>query len=118
MRFLKSLLAPPAPQGRSMGRPVSRRRREAVDSLGSLLRSRDLRPWRFRRQHSLGPFVVDFACIEQALVIEVAAEPAGVAQRERRNLLERLGYRVLSFPAAEVLDHPRSVLRAIAGQLE
>ena len=118
MRFLKSLLAPPAPQGRSPARPGSRRRREAVDSLGSLLRSGDLRHWRFCRQHALGPFVVDFACIEQALVIEVATDPAGTAQRERREFLERLGYRVLSFPAAEVLDHPRAVLRTIAGRLE
>lgn len=61
---------------------------------------------------------MDFACIEQALVIEVAAESTGVLPDDRRILLERLGYRVLSFSAGEVLGSLRAVRRAIAGRLE
>ncbi len=27
--------------------------------------------WKFRRQHPVGPFIVDFVCIEKKIVIEV-----------------------------------------------
>jgi very-short-patch-repair endonuclease len=108
----------PAPHGQVSGQPASRRRAEAIDCLRALLRSRDFRDWRFRRQHPLGPFVVDFVCIEQALVIEVTTASCGALPDDRRILLERLGYRVLRFSAGEVLGNLRAVRRAIAGRLE
>lgn len=111
-------MAQPALRGYPSRRPLSRRRAEAIDCLWTLLRSGDFRDWRFRRQHPLGPFVVDFACIEQALVIEVAAESPGLPSDDRRILLERLGYRVLRFSDGEVLGNLRAVRRAIASRLE
>lgn len=35
------------------------------------LRNRELSGWKFRRQHSIGPYIVDFVCIEKRLVIEL-----------------------------------------------
>jgi len=98
--------------------PANRRRIAAADSLWALLKSREFRAWRFRRQHPLGPFVVDFVCVEQALVIELAPEsivPSTVeGQERRRHFLEQLGYRVLRFAAGEVLDDLRQVRHAIS----
>jgi very-short-patch-repair endonuclease len=76
-----------------------------------------LRGWRFRRQHPLGPFVVDFVCIEQALVIELANVRSGEHDDGRRAFLERLGFRVLRFAESDVLGDLRAVRRAIAQRL-
>jgi very-short-patch-repair endonuclease len=120
--ILRSLFVRPATGGRARRRPragratlARRLRADAVDCLWVLLRSAAFRNWRFHRQHPLGPFVVDFVCIEQALVIEVRSEPAGEPEADdsRRAFLERLGFRVLKFAASEVLGDLRAVRRAI-----
>jgi very-short-patch-repair endonuclease len=76
-----------------------------------------LRAWQFRRQHTLGPYVVDFVCLEQALVIEVTESPAGEAQQVRRQFLEKLGYRVLRLESGQILHEAASVRRLIAERL-
>jgi len=43
----------------------------AEETLWAMLRSRRYRAAKFRRQHAIGPYVVDFACIAARLVIEV-----------------------------------------------
>ena len=40
-------------------------------SLWQVLRNRKLLGLKFRRQFSVGPYIVDFACIEKQLVIEI-----------------------------------------------
>jgi very-short-patch-repair endonuclease len=50
-------------------------------------------PWKFRRQHPIGPFVVDFACPARKLAIELdgghhASQPAADAARS----MELAGY--------------------------
>jgi very-short-patch-repair endonuclease len=52
---------------------------------------------RFRRQHVIGPFVVDFYCAACRLIVEVDGgvhDDPGVrsADEERQALLEQLGY--------------------------
>jgi very-short-patch-repair endonuclease len=39
--------------------------------LWSRLRGRRLGPYRFRRQHPIGPYIADFACVMHRLVVEV-----------------------------------------------
>ena len=126
MGILRSLFARPATRGHARRRPQAARRTlagrlraDAADRLWELLRSGAFRHWRFRRQHALGPLVVDFVCIEQALVIEVRSAPAGAADEDdsRRAFLQRLGFRVLRFAAGEVLGDLRAVRRAIARHL-
>jgi very-short-patch-repair endonuclease len=39
--------------------------------LWSRLRSRQLQGLKFRRQHGIGAYIVDFYCPEQSLVIEI-----------------------------------------------
>src|SRR5579862_3909896 len=48
-------------------------RRDATDverRLWSALRDRRLRGYRFRRQHPIGDFIVDFACTRHCLIVE------------------------------------------------
>jgi very-short-patch-repair endonuclease len=74
--------------------------------LWSQLRSHRLDGWKFRRQHPIGDYVVDFACLAAGLVIEVdglSHDHRQFEQDERRQRwLESQGYRVLTFSA----DYP------------
>ena len=91
---------------------------QAEDTLWQRLRKRQIRGLRFRRQHAIGPFIVDFYCFEASLVIEVDGSihcdsTHAEYDAERQSFLESLGLRVLRFSNTHVIDHPDSVLKAI-----
>jgi very-short-patch-repair endonuclease len=73
------------------------------------LRGRHLAGLRFRRQHPVGPYILDFYCAESQLCVEVDGashdNPERATHDERRAAwLEDRGIRVLRVPAAEVLS--------------
>ena len=89
------------------------RRLNAEHRLVWLLRHRKLRSHRFRRHHAVGPFVVDFICVEQAVIVELTADQHALglpADAQRKVFLESLGFRVLRFWDSEVVSDPKSVL--------
>lgn len=75
--------------------------------------------YRFRRQHPIGPYIVDFACLSAKLVIELDggqhADSASDAHRDA--FLRRQGFRVLRFWNNEVLQNPEGALGMILQQL-
>jgi len=75
--------------------------------------------WRFRRQHAIPPYVVDFACLEARLVVEAdGGQHALPGEHELRDeALERRGWRVLRFWNNEILENRAGVLQAIAAAL-
>ena len=92
------------------------RRHNAELRLSGLLRSRPLRNYRFRRQHVIGPYIVDYICIEHALIIELVHHQHALglpADSQRKFFLESLGFRVLRLWDSEVLSDPRAALRRI-----
>jgi very-short-patch-repair endonuclease len=84
-----------------------------------------LRGWRlgrFRRQHAIGPFILDFYCPAARLCIEVdGSVHDGAEQRvrdaARTDALATLGIRVVRFRNKEVLTDTRAVLRRIKAEL-
>ena len=72
----------------------------AEEKLWTLLRNKKLGGYKFRRQHPIGPFIVDFYCDECKLVIEldggIHTSQRGYDQARERWLREN-GYRVLRF---------------------
>jgi very-short-patch-repair endonuclease len=84
------------------------------------LRGRQLGGAKFRRQHYISPFIVDFCCPERWLVIELDggqhAERAEADQR-RTGFLETRGYRVLRLWNHEVLTNIEGVWERIAAAL-
>jgi very-short-patch-repair endonuclease len=80
------------------------------------LRGRRLEGLKFRRQHPLGRFIVDFYCAEHRLVIEL---DGGIHQDQqeydqaRTEVLQDYGYRVLRFPNEAVLQRLDDVLQTI-----
>jgi very-short-patch-repair endonuclease len=76
------------------------------------LRNRELAGWKFRRQHPVGPFIVDFICIERKLIIEVdGGQQAESSEQDtkRSEYLKERGYRILRFWDNEVLREGKSV---------
>jgi very-short-patch-repair endonuclease len=85
------------------------------------LRQRQMAGLKFRRQHPLGRFIVDFVCIEAALVIEVDGGQHGEREAEdaaRTAWLNSQGYRVLRFWNNEILDNIDAVRQAVWNLLE
>ena len=72
--------------------------------------------WRFRRQFPIPPYIVDFACIEARLIIEIdGGQHATPVNDERRDdILRRQGWRVLRFWNNEVFENRAGVLQTIA----
>jgi very-short-patch-repair endonuclease len=80
------------------------------------LRNRQLHRCKFRRQHSIGPLIVDFVCLEKNLVIEVDGgqhAKNSEADVKHTEYLNEKGYRVLRFSNNEVLQQTESVLIVI-----
>jgi very-short-patch-repair endonuclease len=75
--------------------------------------------FKVRRQHPLGPYVVDFYVREGALVIEVDGEAHNRGDRPARDhlrdeFLTRNGHRIVRFSAVDVMTNLEGVVRAIA----
>jgi very-short-patch-repair endonuclease len=105
-------------------RRTRRLRKNQTDVEGKLwsrLRSRQLSGVKFRRQHPIGLFIVDFCCVERGLVVELDGgqhAEGKVADERRIKLLERFGYRILRFWDNEVLGNLDGVLERISAVLE
>ena len=73
---------------------------------------------KFRRQHPIGPFILDFYCDQARLAVEVDGEGHGFGDRfnrdERRDAwCERRSIRTLRIPAVEVRDNLDGVIAMI-----
>ena len=92
---------------------------DAERILWTQLRRKQLLGHRFRRQAPIGPYVVDFLCVESRLAIEVdGSQHADSISDQRRDLLLRSkGYRVLRFWNHDVMNRIEEVLVAIATEL-
>ena len=100
------------------GRARTLRRNATVAEirLWSRLRRKQLEGFRFRRQHPLGSYIVDFFCPEARLIVEVDGGQHGeenAHDARRTKWLEARGYRVVRFWNNEVLSNTDGVLTTI-----
>ncbi len=74
---------------------------------------------KFRRQHPIGPYVVDFMCTERELIVEVdGGQHNGSLYDERRDRwLREQGYRVVRYWNDDVLVRTSDVVEDIARAL-
>ncbi len=85
--------------------------------LWEALRDRRLGGEKFRRQQQIGPFIVDFFCPAQRLIVEVDGAVHDTQREhdaERQRLLEASGYRIVRVSARDVETDMPSVLSLIA----
>jgi very-short-patch-repair endonuclease len=83
------------------------------------LKASQLNGLRFRRQHPLGPYILDFYCDAAKLAVEVDGYSHDVAgrpahDRRRDQWLAQRGVRTLRIPARDVLKSMEDVLATIA----
>ena len=106
--------------GRERARQLRKNMTDAERALWARLRRRQVLGHKFRRQHPLGPYVVDFVCIQRKLVVEVDGGQHAEHRRDDDRRSARLadqGFAVLRFWNHEVLTDTDAVVRAIADAL-
>ena len=94
----------------------------AEKALWQRLRNRQVDGFRFRRQHPIDEFIVDFFCYEAMLVIEVDGDvhlDSAQTERdfERTRLLNRLGIQVIRIRNAELGTNIEQVIERIKNGL-
>ena len=94
----------------------------AERKLWARIRNKQLGGYRFRRQHTFGPFIADFACVEMRLVVELDGGQHGFddgARDARRDaFIEARGWTVRRFWNDDVYRNIDGVLEAIFNACE
>ena len=108
----------PAKTGQA--RQLHRNETEEEYHLWSDLRARRLNGYKFARQVPLGPFIVDFLCREERLIVEVDGfqHAESATDQRRTEWLNANGYSVLRFWNQEISRERRSVLETILAALQ
>jgi very-short-patch-repair endonuclease len=108
------------PRTLERARKLRREMTEPEKRLWMRLRDRRLQGLKFNKQAPVGPFIVDFLCKDQALVVEVDGgthsteeELARDARRER--FLTAQGLRVLRVTNEDVLKRMDDTLETVLG---
>lgn len=83
------------------------------------LKKSQLQGRKFRRQHSIGPYIVDFYCPDEKLAVELDGEVHTDPGRqdydaEREAFLREQGLRIVRFENREVFEDVEVVLEGIA----
>jgi isoleucyl-tRNA synthetase len=95
---------------------------EAEKILWNELKTKQLGGFKFRRQHIIDEYIVDFVCLAKNLVIEVDGGYHNQleiieADKFRTENLEELGFRIISFTNEEVIGNIDKVLEKIEYEL-
>jgi adenine-specific DNA-methyltransferase len=85
------------------------------------LRRRQMAGFKFRRQHSVGPYICDFACVEASILVELD----GSQHVERSDydfgrdaFLRSKGFRILRFWNNDVLSNTDAILETVYEALQ
>ena len=90
--------------------------------LWSRLRARQFQGLKFRRQHGIGPYIVDFYCPEQSLVIEVDGDSHAdadqiVKDQLRDRYFQSIGLRVIRYFNDDIVKNLDGVLEDLSGRI-
>jgi very-short-patch-repair endonuclease len=91
---------------------------DAERLLWRLLRMRQFQGLKFRRQHPVGPYIVDFYCADRRLAVELDGGQhftvEGLAyDRRRTEYLATCGMRILRFTNSELFEDTDGVLEML-----
>ncbi len=95
---------------------------KAEKRLWQLLRRKQLDGFRFRRQHPVAPYFLDFFCFDALLAVELDgwqhySDEARAHDARRTEFLEARGIRVVRFTNEDLFDQPDRVVTAIHAAL-
>jgi very-short-patch-repair endonuclease len=107
---------------RKISRNAAKLRRDMTDAEKRIwyqVRDRRLGGHKFKRQWSIGPYVVDFCCIEKRLILEIdGGQHSAESDAKRTASLCAKGYRVVRFWNNDVLSNLDGVLISLLAELE
>ena len=97
---MKKTLNPP--QTRTFRKSLRHKMTPAETQLWNMLKNRQFHGKKFRRQHGIGLYVVDFLCPAERLIIELDGEGHNSPQNreydaKRQEYLQNMGFSVLRF---------------------
>lgn len=100
-------------------RELRKKQTSAEGILWQLLRNKKLNGLKFRRQHQIGEYIVDFYCHEKKMIIELDGSVHELPEQakkdaKREKYLTSLGFHVLRFRNEEAFEETQSVLEKIA----
>ena len=109
-----------SPRTLQRAKALRQNRTDAEGLLWHFLRNRQLDGYKFRRQQPIGPYIADFACLSEKLLIELdgghhAERSSHDAARDR--YLQDRGYKVLRFWNNDVFGNCLGVLERIQAAL-
>lgn len=109
---------------RTIGRARDLRRRmtDAEVILWSRLRRHAADGFHFRKQHPVGPYITDFACLKAQLIVEVdgdthSTDEEGAHDRRRDQFLREHGWQILRVTNEDVYKRLDIVMEGIAQHL-
>jgi len=102
----------------TLSRNLRKNQTESEKLLWRSLRGKQLEGLRFRRQHPMGRYIVDFVCLDKRLVLELdggqhGEEETEIKDKERGQWLRSEGYQVLRFWNNQVFTNMEGVLETI-----
>ena len=89
---------------------------DAEKYLWTQIRNRQLEGWKFRRQLPVGQYIVDFACAELRIIVEIDGGQHAeqiIYDLNRTKILQSKGYQVVRYWNNEVLGNIEGVLEAL-----
>ncbi|MGD0867040.1 MAG: DUF559 domain-containing protein [Rhizomicrobium sp.] len=97
---------------------LRRKMTDAETILWSKIRRGAVRGMHFRRQHPIGPYIADFACALERIVIEVdgathSSDEEQEYDRRRDAYMQSRGWRVIRFTNTEIYKNLNDVLDAL-----
>ncbi len=106
----------------NLAKGLRKRQTDAEMALWHQLNNRQLEGAKFRRQHRIGKYIVDFVCLEKELVIEIDGgqhneSPQITNDEQRTQWLEKTGYRVIRYWNNDVLENIEGVIENIRDNL-
>ena len=122
MSYSENLFYGASPEIQRRARELRKRMTSSEKILWNALRGKSFSGYKFRRQHPIKKFIVDFYCHELKLVIELDGSVHDIKDQAEYDLgrtfeLEEFGLKVIRFRNEEVLDRLEEVLNRISKYL-
>lgn len=100
-------------------RQLRKNQTKAEEILWQLVRNKQLDNLKFRRQHQIGPYIVDFYCHDKRLIVELDGGIHNTPKQQKHDqkrdrYLKSLGFNILRFPNKEVYNNVELILRKIS----
>jgi len=100
-------------------RQLRRDMTDAERKLWQCLRGGQLDGLKFRRQHPIPPYVADFCCVGEKLIVELdGSQHNEQKDATRTRYLESQGWRILRFWDNDALSQTEAVIEAIWNEIE